>query len=57
MSCHLAWAPKYCKWILGGEIRQRVRRLFEEIAQAAGILKAVSALIYVRSFPKQLRLV
>ena len=29
---HLVWAPKYRKWILRGDIQQRVRELFEEIA-------------------------
>ena len=29
---HLVWAPKYRKWILRGEIRERVRSIFEEIA-------------------------
>lgn len=30
---HLVWAPKYRKWILRGEIRQRVEQLFKEIAE------------------------
>jgi len=30
---HLVWAPKYRKWILRGDIRERVKRLFEEIAE------------------------
>src|SRR4030067_2522737 len=30
---HLVWAPKYRKWILKGHIRDRVREIFEEIAQ------------------------
>ena len=29
---HLVWAPKYRKWILRGDIQQRVKELFEEIA-------------------------
>jgi putative transposase len=29
---HLVWAPKYRKWILRGDLRQRVKELFEEIA-------------------------
>ena len=29
---HLVWTPKYRKWILRGDIRERVRELFEEIA-------------------------
>jgi putative transposase len=28
---HLVWAPKYRKWILRGDIRDRVRSIFEEI--------------------------
>ena len=30
---HLVWAPKYRKWILRGDIRERVRVIFEEIAR------------------------
>jgi putative transposase len=30
---HLVWAPKYRKWILKGHIRERVREVFEEIAE------------------------
>ena len=29
---HLVWAPKYRKWILQGEIRDRAEELFREIA-------------------------
>ncbi len=29
---HLVWAPKYRQWILQGEVRERVRELFDEIA-------------------------
>ena len=29
---HLVWAPKYRKWILRGDIQERVRQIFEEIA-------------------------
>ena len=29
---HLVWAPKYRKWVLQGEVRRRVRKLFDEIA-------------------------
>ena len=29
---HLVWAPKYRKWVLRGDIQQRVKELFEEIA-------------------------
>ena len=34
---HLVWAPKYRKWILRGDIRQRVKELFGEIADHHGI--------------------
>src|SRR5215472_15779918 len=30
---HLVWAPKYRKWVLQGAIRQRVKELFQEIAE------------------------
>ena len=30
---HLVWAPKYRKWILRGDLRDRVRELFQQIAQ------------------------
>jgi len=33
---HLVWAPKYRKWVLQGAIRQRVRELFQQIAQHHG---------------------
>jgi len=29
---HIVWTPKYRKWILRGDIQQRVRELFQEIA-------------------------
>ena len=29
---HLVWAPKYRKWILRGDIKERVKSVFEEIA-------------------------
>lgn len=29
---HLVWAPKYRKWILRGDIQQRVAEIFREIA-------------------------
>jgi putative transposase len=29
---HLVWTPKYRKWILRGDIRERVKQIFEEIA-------------------------
>ena len=28
---HLVWAPKYRKWVLRGDIRERVEELFWEI--------------------------
>ena len=31
---HLVWAPKYRKWILKGHIRDRVKEIFEEIAES-----------------------
>lgn len=30
------WAPKYRKWVLQGAIRQRVKELFQEIAEHHG---------------------
>ena len=33
---HLVWAPKYRKWVLKGEIRERVKELFQEIAEHHG---------------------
>ena len=30
---HLVWAPKYRKWILRGDIQNRVKEIFEEIAE------------------------
>ena len=30
---HLVWAPKYRKWILRGDIKKRVKSIFEEIAR------------------------
>ena len=30
---HLVWAPKYRKWILRDDIRDRVKELFEEISK------------------------
>ena len=29
---HLVWAPKYRKWILRGDLRERTQEIFEEIA-------------------------
>lgn len=31
---HLVWAPKYRKWILRGDIQDRVKSIFQEIAIA-----------------------
>ena len=33
---HLVWAPKYRKWVLHRAIRQRVKELFQEIAEHHG---------------------
>jgi putative transposase len=33
---HLVWTPKYRKWVLRGDLRQRVEELFREIAQDFG---------------------
>ena len=30
---HLVWAPKYRKWILRGNIKERVKEVFEEVAR------------------------
>jgi len=30
---HLVWAPKYRKWILRGDVQERVEELFREIAE------------------------
>ncbi len=30
---HLVWAPKYRKWILRGDIQERVKEIFEEISR------------------------
>jgi putative transposase len=29
---HLVWTPKYRKWILRGDIREKAKRIFEEIS-------------------------
>jgi putative transposase len=29
---HLVWTPKYRKWVLRGEIQDRVKSIFEEVA-------------------------
>jgi len=33
---HLAWAPKYRKWILRGDIQKHVKKIFEEIPENHG---------------------
>ena len=33
---HLVWAPEYRKWILRGDIRERVKSIFEEISSNHG---------------------
>jgi len=33
---HLVWAPKYRKWIKRGDIRDRVKEVFGEIAEHHG---------------------
>ena len=33
---HLVWAPKYRKWIVREDIRQRVEQLFRQIAEDFG---------------------
>ena len=30
---HFVWAPKYRKWILRGDVRERVKDIFEEICR------------------------
>ena len=30
---HIVWTPKYCKWVLKGEIRARVQEIYEEISK------------------------
>ena len=29
---HLVWTPKYRKWVLRGDIREKAKRIFEEIS-------------------------
>lgn len=54
---HLVWAPKYRKLILRGDIRQRVKELFGEIAAHHGIEIAamewlkITFIWFVISFP------
>lgn len=31
---HLVWTPKYRKWILRGNVRESIKRYFEEISKA-----------------------
>jgi putative transposase len=31
---HLVWAPKYRKWILRGDVRERAREIFEEVSRS-----------------------
>ena len=38
-SYHIVWAPKYRKWILEGEIREEVKKIFEEIIEGIGLEK------------------
>ena len=33
---HWVWAPKYRKWILRGDIQERVRSIFEEVSAHHG---------------------
>ena len=33
---HLVWAPKYRKWILRGDLREYVGKLFHRIAEDFG---------------------
>ena len=33
-SYHLVWAPKYRKWVLGGQVREAAEELFKEILSA-----------------------
>ena len=43
---YIVWAPKYRKWILRGEIRERIKRLFKEILKNNGIKITVDHCIY-----------
>jgi REP element-mobilizing transposase RayT len=36
-DCHLTWASKYRKWVLRGDIRERVEELFREIGERQDI--------------------
>jgi len=33
---HLVWTPKYREWVLRGDIREKAKRVFEEIAANHG---------------------
>ena len=33
---HLVWTPKYRKWVLRGDVREKAKRIFEEIAENYG---------------------
>lgn len=33
---HLVWTPKYRRWVLQGEVREAVKKLFAEIAEHHG---------------------
>ena len=33
---HLVWIPKYRKWILKGDVRERVEKVFKEISEDFG---------------------
>ena len=33
---HLVWTPKYRKWVLRGDIREKAKRTFEEISRNHG---------------------
>jgi putative transposase len=35
---HLVWAPKYRKWILRGAIQERVKEVFQEVAEHHGFI-------------------
>ena len=35
---HLVWAPKYRKWVLRGDIQERVKEIFQEVSEHHGFL-------------------
>ena len=41
----LVWAPKYRKWILGGDLRAYVDKLFHRIAGVTPVSWTVSGLV------------